>query len=405
MRLSKPSVLLATLVPVLALLAAACGGDPTPTPTAPATETPTPPPSDNGTATPDATPTATATRAPTATPEPGLEERLEEHFTGKTIDLIAAYSPGGGNDTMMRLIQVHIRNHIPGNPNTVVQNLSGGEGIRAAQHTISQPADGTTIGSANRIVLQQGALGAEFQGVNVEELTMLGSPHHSPGTNLICVDSERVGRSWEEAIEWGESSGPITLPEDGLNGWPAFLQQVLGLPFRVIPAYSGSTPLMAAFAQGETNGLSFCSTARIPSEFPELMDPDRMTPILNPECVPNEDIQEFLDEGGWDAPPCIPDVVDLDADQEQIMNAWLRSTSSRVHFLYAHPDTPDWIAQGLHNAIEDMSNDPAFQADYTDRGYLARHLPGQAYIELYESVRDLPEHLVDEYRLMAGLSE
>ena len=79
--------LLAAIV-AIAMLAAACGGDPTATPTTAATATPT------ATLAPGVTPTATATQAPaTATPTPQISEEMR--LSG-IVTLNDFYAPGGG---------------------------------------------------------------------------------------------------------------------------------------------------------------------------------------------------------------------------------------------------------------------------------------------------------------------
>ncbi len=58
----------------------------------------------------------------------------EEFYKGKTIRFIVGYSPGGGFDTYTRLIARHIGRHIPGNPSSVVQNLTGASTLIAANY-------------------------------------------------------------------------------------------------------------------------------------------------------------------------------------------------------------------------------------------------------------------------------
>lgn len=47
------------------------------------------------------------------------------YFQGKTIRIVTGYPAGDVNDLYPRLIAQYMTKHIPGNPNFVVQNMTG----------------------------------------------------------------------------------------------------------------------------------------------------------------------------------------------------------------------------------------------------------------------------------------
>ena len=67
-------------------------------------------------------------------------------FEGKTARILVGFSPGGSYDLWARLIARHMGRHIPGNPNFVVQNMTGGGSMVAANYVykVAKP-DGLTI--------------------------------------------------------------------------------------------------------------------------------------------------------------------------------------------------------------------------------------------------------------------
>ena len=95
--------MLIALAGLLAVLVAACGADPTPTPAPTATPVPQP----AATAVPQ--PAATPTPAPTPTP-------ATPYYEGKTIRLVIGYAVGSGADTEGRFIASKLSEFIPGNP-------------------------------------------------------------------------------------------------------------------------------------------------------------------------------------------------------------------------------------------------------------------------------------------------
>ena len=53
-------------------------------------------------------------------------------FQGKTIDIYAGYTVGGGYDLYTRLLARHIGKNLPGNPTVVPKNMEGAASIRFA---------------------------------------------------------------------------------------------------------------------------------------------------------------------------------------------------------------------------------------------------------------------------------
>ena len=58
----------------------------------------------------------------------------QEFYKGKVIRLVVGYAPGGGYDTYTRAIARHLGKHIPGNPITMVQNMTGAGSLIAANY-------------------------------------------------------------------------------------------------------------------------------------------------------------------------------------------------------------------------------------------------------------------------------
>jgi tripartite-type tricarboxylate transporter receptor subunit TctC len=69
----------------------------------------------------------------------------EDFYSGKTIRLIVATTPGGGFDAYSRMIARHMGKHIPGNPTFVVENMPGAAFIIGTNYLYKQAKpDGLT---------------------------------------------------------------------------------------------------------------------------------------------------------------------------------------------------------------------------------------------------------------------
>ena len=68
----------------------------------------------------------------------------EQFYSGKAIDFIIGYPPGGSNDIWARLLARHIGKHIPGKPLVVPKNTPGAGSFLAVNTVYSaSPKDGT----------------------------------------------------------------------------------------------------------------------------------------------------------------------------------------------------------------------------------------------------------------------
>ena len=60
----------------------------------------------------------------------------QDFYKDKTVRFIVGYSAGGSFDLYTRVIARHFSKHVPGNPTTVVENMTGAGGIIAANQSI-----------------------------------------------------------------------------------------------------------------------------------------------------------------------------------------------------------------------------------------------------------------------------
>src|ERR1700716_2125158 len=76
---------------------------------------------------------------------------IADFYSGKNLQLVIGYAPGGGYDIYARALARHMARHIPGNPSIVVQNMPGAGSIKAANYLYNiAPKDGTAFGGFSR---------------------------------------------------------------------------------------------------------------------------------------------------------------------------------------------------------------------------------------------------------------
>lgn len=113
---------------------------------------------------------------------PAAAQSAADFYRGKQIIFMVGSSPGGGYDTIARLVARHLANHIPGNPSIVVENTPGGGSLTMTNRIYRvAPQDGTVIGLVQRGVLLAQLTKQPNVQFDVTKLNWIGSvsPEHS----------------------------------------------------------------------------------------------------------------------------------------------------------------------------------------------------------------------------------
>ena len=180
--------------------------------------------------------------------------QAQEFYKDKTIRFIVGYSAGGSFDLYTRVIARHFSKHVPDNPTTLVENMTGASGIIAANHlyNIAKP-DGLTIGAwAAPLVLQQ-IMGNEAIKFDARKFGYLGVP--SP-YDTVCTFNDKSGIATID--DWFKAKRPMKIssigPGTSTSDIPRLLRAALNLPLDVLEGYKGGADARLAVESGEVDG-------------------------------------------------------------------------------------------------------------------------------------------------------
>ena len=101
------------------------------------------------------------------------------YFQGKTIRIVVGYPAASAHDLWARMIAPQLTRHIPGNPATIVQNMSGAGSMTATNYvyTVAKP-DGLTLGVNNAALYFEQLLKEKGSPVRLAQ-THLDRQHHA----------------------------------------------------------------------------------------------------------------------------------------------------------------------------------------------------------------------------------
>jgi tripartite-type tricarboxylate transporter receptor subunit TctC len=202
-----------------------------------------------------AQPAAPAAQAPAQAP--AAQPAGRPFYEGKTIRFIVGLAAGGGYDTYTRTIARHFGKYVPGNPQTVVENMVGASGLLAANNVYRvAPQDGTVIhnyvgGLTTQELLK--APGIEFESTRWQ---WLGVP--TPDS-YVCVVRKETGVTSlldargraRELIIGGIAPGGST------DDVPKILRAALDLNLKIISGYDGTSKVRLAMEGGEVDGACY----------------------------------------------------------------------------------------------------------------------------------------------------
>ena len=163
----------------------------------------------------------------------------QDFYTGKTIRLIVATTPGGGFDAFSRMLARHMGRHNPGNPTFVVENMPGTAFLIGTNYLYKQAKpDGLTLGNwIGSLVLHQvtGRKGIDFDARRFE---YVGAPVKNHDT---CVMTRTSGI--DTAQKWLNSPTPIKIGATPPGSTPydnaMALKDALGLPMQIVSGTKG----------------------------------------------------------------------------------------------------------------------------------------------------------------------
>lgn len=276
----------------------------------------------------------------------------QDFYKGKTIRFTVSFSPGGGFDTYTRAIARHFGKHVPGNPNTIVENITGAGGIIHMNYMYQKAKpDGLTVGNnIGGLVLQQilGAKGIEY---DARKFDFIGAPAMD---NPVCVLSKASGIT--SLKQWFAAKEPVKLGGVGAGGTASdtarAVQAALGLPIKVVEPYKGTSKIKLAVEGGELAGgcwawESIKTMWRAGLESGDVKVVLLAMPKKHPEL------------------PKVPLAIDYakSDDARNILKYAIHDIAIMTRLYFVPPGTPKDRVKILRKAFFDTLKDPEFLAE------------------------------------------
>jgi tripartite-type tricarboxylate transporter receptor subunit TctC len=331
-------------------------------------------------------------------PESGAagDSAVADFYEGKTVRIIMGLDAGSGADLTARLVAKYMGQYVPGEPNVIVENITGGGGLLAANRVYNtEPKDGTVIGTPLEGFPLLDVLGQEGIEFDTAKFQWLGSLLQSPSACLARADS---GVDSIEDLMAGDAE--FTVASTGPGGTPfvtaSLLNATLGTDIEIVGGYAGSGEAALAVQNGEVDGYCVSLSTMI-SGLGQLLEGDdpaaKVIVVLGAE-TPDHPLLE-----GVSAAETLVDDEEL---LELLRTAHTPSEMSRPFALA--PEVPEDRVAALREAFEKTMSDPDFLREAEAASVDIEASSGEEVTDLVRSLSSTSSETLAKLREIYGIS-
>ena len=304
---------------------------------------------------------------------PARAQQPIENFSGKTLTIVVGLAAGGSADTLVRLFTPHLKKHIPGEPNILVQNMPGAGGVLSFNYMYEKAKpDGQTIIMTLWDPLAQ-ALGNQGLRARYDQYDFIGGISDIR-VNYMRVDSVPGGAKKPADVMRAKDISIGAYATTDISGILSHLTlKNLGVPHKVVTGYRGGSDVFLALQRGEvhvhntsigtyrTRSKSFITTGEgmglaylVPSD-------DKGNYKRDPRITDMPVFQDLYKEIHGKLP---------EGAEWNAFNWAVQQFGDLAYVAMAPPGTPPATLAVLRKAMKDAMEDPAFIDESTKRNGL-----------------------------------
>ncbi len=302
-------------------------------------------------------------------------------FKDKQIRIIVGSAAGAGYDINARVFARHFVNHIPGKPGIIIQNQPGAGSVVMANAVYNTaPKDGTTIGAAINGMPTAFLFKPRAVKFDPRKFNWLGSTNRDTQISYAWHSSgiKKIEDLFNRDLVVG-ATNPGTTQVD----FPAAAKKLIGLRYKIVSGYKGTTDIHLAMERGEVQGMGSNAWLSLNA--------------LNPDWVREKKIQ-ILVQYNINANPELPGVPTIfkfaksEADKQALTLLVSRLEYGRPFFL--PPGVPADRVSILRRAFDATMKDKNYLSDADKAKLDVNPMSGEDTAALINQVMNTPKDVV-----------
>lgn len=275
-----------------------------------------------------------------------------DEFRGKDVKILVGYASGGGYDSYARILGQFLGKHLPGNPNVIIQNMPGGDGLTLANFMAQKaPRDGTTVALTNRNLAVAPLLGMiEPSNVQYDPTAFVWIANLNSEVSVVIIRTEVGVRTIDDLRARQVIVGATGLTSNNAV-YPYVANNLLGTRFKVVAGYPGTSHLTLAMERGEIDGIGGLAWSSLQVQRPDWIRDRKIVPVLQLGLTKVPELSDV---------PLILDLAKTDKDRQALELVFAPEALGRPFF--APPETPQRAAALLRSGFAAAVEDEAFIA-------------------------------------------
>lgn len=320
---------------------------------------------------------------------PAIADEVADFYRGKQVSFTHTGGAAGGFALYTRVLSKHMANHIPGNPNIVVQFKRGGGGMVGMNYMYNAaPKDGSYFLMPLPGVEAQPFLYPKKVKFDITKIHWVGNVTQMQ--SFITVRPDVGLKDWKDA-----RNKVVRLSASGKGSetyiMPMLMNAVLGTKFKVITGYKGIMKATIAMENGESDGRGGGWTANMrPAWFKTT--PPKVQLLVQSGASSVKQLYP-----GQAMPPNVPLLKDLatNDDDKRLLGLVTRVLARAVA---APPGTPKARVDAMRVAFDKTLKDPAYLAEMNKRRLAIENPMSGAEVATYiDGIASTPKRIVDRY--------
>jgi len=319
-----------------------------------------------------------------AIPERAQADAVSDFYRGKTVTIIVGYTAGGGYDLYARALGRHMGKHLPGNPNFIVQNITGAGSLNAANHLYNVAAkDGTVFATFGRGLPMEPLIGTAKVQFDATKFTWLGS-----GANEISICATwhtSPVKTWADMLKTSFAVGGEGAGSDP-DSYSLLVRNIFGAKLKLVSGYHGTSDIILAIERGEVDGRCGWSWSSIKSTREAWITEKKLNVLVH---ISDQKAPELAH---------VPTINDFANDHQKQVLRLVTSRQVMGRPFAAPPGVPEDRKQALRAAFEATLKDPAFLDEANKLKLEVNPVSGADVDKLLGELYRAPKDIVEEAR-------
>jgi tripartite-type tricarboxylate transporter receptor subunit TctC len=322
-------------------------------------------------------------------PHPAVaQDAIAEFYKGKQVAITVGFGSGGSASLYSQVLARHMGRHMPGNPNFVVQHMSGAGGLLVTNSSANNAArDGTVFTITDRAVPLEPLLGNPNAKFDARRFGWIGNANVEY-TTCIAWHTARV-KTLADAF-----THELVVAGTGAEAtaviFPKAVNKLLGTKIKVVLGYPGSTEILLAMERGEAEGFCAIGWTFVKLRKGEWLRDKKINVLFQMALKKHPEIPDV---------PFIPDLAKTPEDRQVFEFLFTPQEFGRAFF--APPDVPPARLAALRQAFERTLKDRAFLDDADKAGLEIQYVAGDEVQKQIERVYATPKTVIERARTIA----